>query len=119
AVTEEAPSLFASWRSAWVLTVVFSDAVLLAVLGSAVELSTLASFAYVPPSVVVLAVTSSVMIQSAPGASVGSEQEAELPPVPHEPLALDTLSSVNCDGTASETLSPLAVDGPPLWTVSV
>ena len=101
------------------MTVVFSDAVLFAPFGSGVELRTLASFVYVPPGVLVFAVTSSVMSHSAPGASAPRVQDAEFPLVLQEPLALDAPSSVNCDGTASETLRLVAVDGPPLWTVSV
>ena len=64
-VTDATPSVFVSARSPVVLTVLLSFAVLFAGVGSASVALTVAVFTYVPPTVVALTVTFTVITQAA------------------------------------------------------
>ena len=68
----------------------------------------------------VLTVTLTVMTHAgAPDAIDGRVQVTTLPTLPHEPIGDVTVVTVYCDGTVSDTVRPVAADGPALLTVRV
>jgi hypothetical protein len=118
--TDATPSVFVSERSALGRTVLLLFTVLLAGVGSFGEPLTVAVLTYVPPGVVVLTVTLTVITQAgAPEFIVARLQVTTLPTLPHEPVGEDTPVTVYWDGTVSDTTRPVAVDGPALLTVKV
>ena len=81
---------------------------------------TVAVLTYVPPGVVVLTVTFTVITHAAaPEAIDGRVHVTTLPTFPHEPIGDVTVVTVYCDGTVSDTVRFVAVDGPALLTVRV
>ena len=121
AVTVAVPSVFVSTRSAYAVTVLLLFAVLFASAGSFGDAAlTVAVLTYVPPGVVVLTVTFTVITHAAaPDAIDGRVHVTTLPTLPHEPIGDVTVVTVYCDGTVSDTVRFVAVDGPALLTVRV
>ena len=121
AVTVAVPSVLVSTRSPYAVTVLLLFAVLFASAGSFGDAAlTVAVLTYVPPGVVVLAVTFTVITHAgAPDAIEARVHVTTLPTLPHAPIGDVTVVTVYCDGTVSDTVRPVAVDGPALLTVSV
>ncbi len=79
---------------------------------------TVAVFTYVPPGVVSLTVTLTVITHAAaPEAIEARVHVTTLPTLPQEPVGDETLFTVYCDGTVSDRVRLVAVDGPALFTV--
>ncbi len=120
AVTVADPSVLVSVRSPKAVTVLLLLTVLFAGVGSLVELLTVAVLTYVPPGVVVLTVTLTVITHAAaPEFMDASVQLTTLPTFPQLPMGDVTVVTVYCGGTVSDTTRLVAVDGPALLTVKV
>src|SRR4029079_10597277 len=121
AVTVAEPSVLVSSRSPYAVTVLLLFAVLFATAGSFGDAAlTVAVLTYVPPGVVVLAVTFTVITHAgAPDAIEATMQVTTLATFPQLPVGELALFTVYCDGTVSDTVRPMAVDGPALLTVRV
>ena len=119
--TVATPSVLVSARSAVARTVLLLFTVLFAGVGSFGEDAlTVAVFTYVPPGVVSLTVTLTVITHAgAPDAIEARVQVTTLPTLPQLPVGEVALFTVYCDGTVSDTVRLVAVDGPALFTVSM
>ena len=87
-------------------------AVLFAGVGSFGEPLTVAVLTYVPPGVVVLTVTFTVITQAAAPEFIDARVHVTtLPTFPQLPIGDVTVVTVYCDGTVSDTMRLVAVDG--------
>ena len=77
-------------------------------------------FTYVPPGVVSLTVTLIVITHAGAAEAIDARVHVTtFPTLPQLPVGEVTVFTVYCDGTVSDTVRLVAVDGPALFTVSV